>query len=97
MSVDMSNIKKMAHLSSLGITDDQAKDLANDFQRILNFVKKMQESNTDHTAPLSHPFDAVQPMRPDKITEENQRQKMQAIAPEVKAGLYIVPQFIETE
>lgn len=97
MSFDITDVKKIAHLSSLAISDDEANTLTGDFQKILNLVEKMKESNTDNVAPLSHPFDTTQPTRADKVTEENQREKMQAIAPDVKAGLYIVPQFIETE
>ena len=97
MSFDITEIKKIAHLSSLAISDEQAKALAHDFDRILTLAKEMQQSNTDHVAPLAHPFDVTQPLRPDQVMEQNQRQKMQAIAPETKAGLYIVPQFIETE
>lgn len=97
MSFKISDIKKIAHLSSLAISDEQANELAGDFSKILTLVEKMKGHNTDDVEPLSHPFDITQPTRTDKVTEPNQRDKMQAIAPEVKAGLYIVPQFIETE
>lgn len=97
MSFDISDIKKIAHLSSLAITDEEASALSKNFEKILAMVEKMKESNTDNIEPLSHPFDTAQPTRPDQVSEQNQREKMQAIAPEVKAGLYIVPQFVETE
>lgn len=98
MSSDSCDIKKIAHLASLAISDEQATALAKDFNKTLKFVEKMKESNTDQTEPLAHPMDnTVQPTRSDKVTEKNEREKLQASAPEVKAGLYIVPQFIETE
>ena len=69
MSVDTADIKKIAHLASLAITDTEATALASDFHKILTLVEKMKESNTDDIAPLSHPFDATQSTRSDTVTE----------------------------
>lgn len=45
--------------------------------------------------PMAHPLDAVQKLRPDVVTETNQRDAFQAIAPATEDGLYLVPKVIE--
>ena len=44
---------------------------------------------------MAHPLDAVQRLRADVVTEANQREMFQSIAPAVQDGLYLVPQVIE--
>ena len=97
MSLGPNDIKKIAHLARLAILDEDITPLIKDLDNILALVGKMNEEDTSQTVPLSHPSDATQPMRPDVVSETDQRKLMQAIAPDVKAGLYIVPQFVETE
>lgn len=97
MSFTPDDVKKIAHLSYLDISDEQVPEIAKKFNSVMELVKKMESNNTDAIEPLAHPFDEIQPTRPDEVTETNQRQALQAIAPDIKAGLYIVPQFIETE
>ena len=44
---------------------------------------------------MAHPTDAVQRLREDVVTETDQRDRFQAIAPQVENGLYLVPKVIE--
>ena len=62
---------------------------------ILNLVDEMQQIDTDGVEPLAHPLDAVQRLRADEVTELNQRDKLQAVAPAVEEGLFLVPKVIE--
>jgi len=55
----------------------------------------MQAVNTQNIAPMSHAQDLSQRLREDIVTEANQRELFQSIAPQVEAGLYLVPQVIE--
>jgi aspartyl-tRNA(Asn)/glutamyl-tRNA(Gln) amidotransferase subunit C len=55
----------------------------------------MQAVDTTGIAPMSHAQDVTQRLREDKVTESNQRELFQSIAPQVEAGLYLVPQVIE--
>ena len=97
MTISPSDIKKLAHLARLAISDDDIAPLTSDLDKILELVEKMNQEDTRQTEPLSHPFDATQPLRADTISETKQRALLQSLAPEIKAVLYIVPQFIETE
>jgi len=97
MSFTTNDIEKIAHLSHLLMTPSQAQELADNFSKIIKLVEHMDACDTENITPLSHPLDTTQPIRPDIVTEDNQRERMQAIAPDTKAGLYIVPPFIETD
>ena len=55
----------------------------------------MQAVDTRGVTPLAHPLETTQRLRPDTVTESNQRDAYQAIAPATEAGLYLVPKVIE--
>ena len=55
----------------------------------------MNAVNTDGIEPLLNPLDATQLLRPDEVTESNQRELYQSVAPRVEDGLYLVPKVIE--
>ena len=58
-------------------------------------MARMSELNTDGIDPMAHPMDQVQRLRADVVTEQDNHEKFQAIAPQVEAGLYLVPKVIE--
>ena len=95
MSLKNEDVKNIAHLARLAISEDAIEDYAHDLSRILDLVDQMNQVDTDDVQPMAHPMDVAQRLRPDEVTETNQRDKFQAIAPDVEAGLYRVPQVIE--
>ncbi|MFL6655977.1 MAG: Asp-tRNA(Asn)/Glu-tRNA(Gln) amidotransferase subunit GatC [Sulfurifustis sp.] len=95
MSLDTTQVRKIAHLARLRITDDEASAYAESLSRILGLIEQMNAAATEQVTPMAHPSDAALRLRPDEITEANQREKFQAIAPAVEAGLYLVPKVIE--
>jgi aspartyl-tRNA(Asn)/glutamyl-tRNA(Gln) amidotransferase subunit C len=68
---------------------------ASELSSILEFVEQMDKVDTDNVVPLSHPQDRVLRLREDKVTEEDQRDIFQAVAPATENGLYLVPKVIE--
>ena len=95
MSVDRSDIAKLAKLARIAISEDAADEVANRISNVLAMVDQLQAVNTDGVEPMAHPLDAVQRLRADKVTEPNERELFQSIAPAVQDGLYLVPQVIE--
>jgi aspartyl-tRNA(Asn)/glutamyl-tRNA(Gln) amidotransferase subunit C len=95
MSLKPEDVKNIAHLARLAISDDSISDYTRDLSSILDLVEQMNQVNTDHVQPMAHPMDAQQRLRPDTVTEVNQRDKFQSIAPDVESGLYRVPKVIE--
>jgi len=95
MSLTTDEVKKIAHLARLGIDKDDIESYANDLSGILDLMNRMSELNTDNIEPMAHPMDQVQRLRDDVVTEQDSHEKFQAIAPQVEAGLYLVPKVIE--
>jgi len=95
MSLKTEDVKNIAHLARVAISEDAIEDYARDLSRILDLVDQMNQVNTDDVLPMAHPMDVAQRLRPDVVTEPNQRDKFQSIAPDVEAGLYRVPKVIE--
>lgn len=95
MSLDADAVKKIAYLARLKIDEADVPGYVNNLSNILDLVEQMNAIDTVGVVPMSHPLDAVQRLREDKVTETNQREVFQAIAPATEDGLYLVPQVIE--
>lgn len=95
MAIESSDIAKLAKLARIEINDADARETASRISDVLALVDQLQAVNTDGVLPMAHPLDAVQKLRPDLISETNQREAFQAIAPATQDGLYLVPKVIE--
>ncbi|MFZ5595259.1 MAG: Asp-tRNA(Asn)/Glu-tRNA(Gln) amidotransferase subunit GatC [Pseudomonadota bacterium] len=95
MLLNKSDVEKIAHLARLEVTEADIPLYANNLSNILNLVEQMNVIDTTGVEPMAHPLDASQRLRPDIITETDQRELFQSIAPQVEAGLYLVPKVIE--
>lgn len=95
MSLTLEDVKKVARLARLAMTEQEAQAAHAQLANIFGLIEEMQAVDTSGIAPMSHAQDVTQRLREDKVTEGNQREKFQAIAPQVEAGLYLVPQVIE--
>lgn len=95
MSLTPDDIKKIAHLARLSLPEAQIDDYAQRLSGILDMVAKLQDAPTAGVVPMAHPLDATQRLRPDAVTEINQRDAYQQIAPDTEDGLYLVPKVIE--
>ncbi len=95
MSLTLDDVAKIARLSRLSLSaDEQQQNLAelNDFFAL---VEKMQTVDTDGVEPMAHPHEVALRLRTDAVTESDHAAEYQAVAPEVRNRLYIVPQVIE--
>ncbi len=95
MAVGPSEIEKIAHLARIRIAPDQIDEVASRLSDILGMVDQMQAVDTSSVAPMANPHDATQRLRPDAVTEPNQRDTFMAIAPQTEDGLFLVPKVIE--
>ena len=95
MPLEKEDVINIAHLARLAIKDEDIPRYAQNLTDILALVEQMSEIDTASVEPMAHPFDAVQRLREDNITESNQREHFQAVAPQTEDGLYLVPKVIE--
>lgn len=91
------DVKKIAHLARLAINDTDVPIHAKNLSDILNLVEQMNKVDTTNITPMAHPQNISQRLRADKITENNERELFQRIAPAMEAGLYLVPKVIDNE
>jgi aspartyl-tRNA(Asn)/glutamyl-tRNA(Gln) amidotransferase subunit C len=92
---DIHTVEKIAHLARLSIDKTAVERYSHDLSRILELANALKAIDTTNIAPMSHPLDGVQHLREDGVTETDQHEAFQAIAPQTAEGLYLVPQVIE--
>ena len=95
MSLSKEEVARIAHLARLKIPEERLPALAGELSGILAFVDQMNAVDTGRIEPLAHPLELHARLREDTVTEGDQREVFQAIAPAVEAGLYLVPKVIE--
>ncbi|WP_024460792.1 MULTISPECIES: Asp-tRNA(Asn)/Glu-tRNA(Gln) amidotransferase subunit GatC [unclassified Marinimicrobium] len=95
MAIASSDIAKLAHLARIAVSDDEVGQVTERISDVLNLVDQLQAVDTTGVKPMAHPLDATQRLRADQVTEPNQREHFQAIAPATEDGLYLVPRVIE--
>ena len=100
MSLAHSDVKRLAILAQLDLTDDQAAATLTKLNGIFALVEQMRAVDTSGVEPLNHPIAALQHdlslrLRQDVVSEANRREDYQAVAPATQDGLYLVPKVIE--
>lgn len=95
MSLSHEEVKKIAHLGRLAISEQDIPQYAKNLSNILALVEQMGAVDTSAVEPMAHPLNVTQRLREDVVSEPNQRELFQSIAPATEAGLYLVPKVIE--
>lgn len=95
MSVTTSQLSEVATLARLQLEAEQAEPVTHAINQILGLVDQLQALDLQGVAPMAHPRDEIQRLRVDAVTETNQREAFQAVAPAAEEGLYVVPPVIE--
>ena len=95
MSIDVDEVKKIAKLAALDVKDEDIQSYADNLSNILGLVEQMSAVDTTGVTPMSHPFDVVQRLREDVVTEVDRRADFQAIAPKTEDGLCLVPKVLD--
>ncbi|HLD08702.1 MAG TPA: Asp-tRNA(Asn)/Glu-tRNA(Gln) amidotransferase subunit GatC [Methylophilaceae bacterium] len=88
-------LKRIAHLARIEVSDLDAESYLAKLSGILGLIEQMQAVDTTGITPMSHSQDLTQRLREDVVTETNQRELFQSVAPAVENGLYLVPKVIE--
>lgn len=95
MALDQTDVENTAHLARIAIDQQDIANTTEGLTQILTMIDQMQAADTNNIEPLAHPLEMEQRLRPDAVTEENQRAAFQSIAPATENGLYLVPKVIE--
>ena len=95
MNLTEADIKRIARLARIAVTEQETQTIRGELSNIFQLIETMQAVDTAGIVPMSHSQDMVQRLREDRVTESNQRELFQSVAPQVGGGLYLVPKVIE--
>ncbi|MEZ5614729.1 MAG: Asp-tRNA(Asn)/Glu-tRNA(Gln) amidotransferase subunit GatC [Rhodocyclaceae bacterium] len=95
MSLSHEQVRRIAELARLELAPGEAEQTRDQLNGIFALIEEMQAVNTAGIAPMAHARDVAQRLRADVVTETDRHADFQKAAPEVEAGLYLVPKVIE--
>jgi aspartyl-tRNA(Asn)/glutamyl-tRNA(Gln) amidotransferase subunit C len=95
MALELDDVKRVARLARIAVTEGEARSALQQLGGIFSLIEQMQAVDVSRVEPMSHAQDITLRLREDKVTEGNERERLLAVAPEVEAGLYLVPKVIE--
>ena len=95
MSLSRADVEKIAHLARLELSEQEIEVMTKRLTEILALVEQMNAVDTTGVTPMAHPQEGSLRLREDVVTEGEERDKFQPIAPATEAGLYLVPKVID--
>ena len=95
MSLNREDVEKLCLLARLEITTEEIADVQAKLSDIVKLVDQLQAVDTSDVTPMAHPLDRAQRLRPDEVTEIDERERFQRNAQLVDRALYLVPKVIE--
>ncbi len=95
MTIDLKTIKHISKLSRISVDDAKADKLAEDLNSIFDFIKKLNELNTDNIEPLTSVAETTLKLRADEVKSENIRDQILKNSPEENEDFFVVPRVVE--
>jgi aspartyl-tRNA(Asn)/glutamyl-tRNA(Gln) amidotransferase subunit C len=95
MSLSPDDVRRIARLARIALQPAESAAVAERLNAVLAMVEQIRRVDTSGIEPMAHAQDVVQPLREDSVTETDQRERYQAVAPAVEEGLYLVPKVVE--
>lgn len=89
------DVKRLATLSGLNLTDDEARSLGADLESIIKYVDKLDELDVDGVEPTYQLTDLVNVFRGDEVAQgEVSREQLLALAPDSSDSQIRVPKVL---
>lgn len=95
MSLNKTAVEQIARLARLSVNTEEIAGYQQELGQILDLVNQLEVAATANVTPLAHPLDLSARLRPDEVTESEQRMRFQSQAPAVEDGYYLVPKVID--
>lgn len=95
VSLTAKQVQHIALLARLQLEDNEFGEVVEKLSRIVDFVDRLQAAPVGDVPPMAHPLDQSQRLRPDLVTEEIDRDAIQANARATRDGFYLVPKVID--
>lgn len=95
MSLSEQKVTQIAYLARLSLSAGELQENTKDLNAILGLAEQLGAINTDDIEPMAHPLHMTQRLRADVVTEHDQADLFQSIAPKTGNKHYLVPTVIE--
>ena len=95
MSLTRDDVKRAARLARIEVDDAEADEVLQQLEKIFGMIEEMQAVDVSDVEPMAHAQDVTLRLRDDAVTEVDQHELFQSVAPRVERGLYLVPKVIE--
>jgi aspartyl-tRNA(Asn)/glutamyl-tRNA(Gln) amidotransferase subunit C len=93
--LSLDEVRRIAELARIEVPEDGVVALQRSLNGIFGLIEQMRAVDTAGVEPMAHAIDVMQRLREDRVTESDQHELFQSIAPQVEDGLYLVPKVIE--
>lgn len=95
MSLDQKQVKEIAYLARLNVSDSELVKSTEELNNILNLMEELGDIDTGEIEPMAHPLHMSQRLRTDEVTETDLSNEFQEIAPKKGKDHFLVPTVIE--
>jgi aspartyl-tRNA(Asn)/glutamyl-tRNA(Gln) amidotransferase subunit C len=93
--ISIDQVKHVANLARLAVTEDEAKMFAKQLDDIITFAEQLNELDTENVAPTSHVLPMKNVLREDVSKPGLPVEEVLKNAPDAKDGHIRVPSIIE--
>jgi aspartyl-tRNA(Asn)/glutamyl-tRNA(Gln) amidotransferase subunit C len=94
MSLSEEQVRHVAVLARLGLTDEQVKRLSGELSGILEHIDKIGELDLADVEPMAHAVDVVNVTRPDEVRPGLTQEQALTNAPEAEGGAFVIPRIV---
>ncbi len=95
MPLTPDEVRRVAMLARIELSEPEIATAQAQLNSIFSLIETLQAADTKGVTPMSHAGDLVARLREDRVTEIDERDRFQSVAPQVERGLYLVPRVIE--
>ena len=95
MALTREDVLRAARPARIAVEDSEADAVLEQLRRIFEMIEEMRAVDVTGVDPMAHAQDVILRLREDVVTETDQHELFQSIAPRVERGLYLVPKVIE--
>ena len=95
MSVSRDDVRKVARLARIAVSEDRLEPLAGELNGILAWINQLNEVDVEGVEPMTSVVETVLPLRADIVTDGDRQAEVLANAPRTEDGFFVVPKSVE--
>ena len=95
MHISLEQVRHVAQLARLELSAEEEAELIAHFDKVLTYMKKLEELNIDEVEPMAHVVEAPAPLREDRVTNQANPAALLQNAPDRQTDFFKVPKIIE--